>query len=958
MKNFNRKGKRVSEEFSGTFWEYEHVLTGAKVAWLENEEENKVFSISFRTIPKDDTGVFHILEHSVLNGSKHYPVKEPFVELLKSSMNTFLNAMTYGDKTVFPVASRNEKDFMNLMRVYLDAVFFPKIYENKNIFLQEGWHFMPQEQGFRYNGVVYNEMKGAFSDPSAVGDAALMKLLYPDSCYRFVAGGVPEVIPSLSYEEFTETHRRCYQPENAVVYLDGAINISAVLEVLDEVFTEKYEERMQESADSSHKLPAGEAHNGNFVFQQPIPYQIEETTFQAEDWQLEEGLGQLLYGKVTGTWEERTKIFALWVLADYLTGGSNEAPLTRCVLDSGLAQEVSLYVMEGMYQPAVILRLGQAECYNRKELEKVICACRYKLQQEGLDKEKLSAIIDQLEYSTLQKSEPKGLARMSEILNIWNYGGDPMEGLLYREIFSQLRGYLNTNYYDRLLAELPWPEEGACVVLYPKKENPVEDIVNIEGDHSAEYHDLQCWKEQKDTIEALACLPKLELSDIRRDISVLETEVITINGVTVLKHPGREAALAQVQLYFSMHEIEREDYPLVSFLTNLLGNIPAAHYSLEELEVQKRRHTGMTDFNVAAYQKGRKEQYIPYFIVTLGALANRLNDALRVLREILTDTSWKDAESSIYIEEMLLQCEEYMRMAAITDGSKTAQLKAMGHQSAAGKVMEAFEGEEFSSWLTTQVNVLEKDPDAAICALQENLARITKQLFSRQALTISYTGGGMEEKAFTDRMTELIDGFTSEVSRDVSSEVQVMKLPEIYETVEDYVEAPSMVAYTCYTANLQDYNITYHPEQNVLSKIITYEYLWNEIRVKGGAYGCGMSISESGILSMYSVRDTMPERTAEVFAGAADFLEAYCSGEQDVDSYIIAAAAEQEPLLDDGELAMQRDFDYLMGKSEEERIAYRRQLCDVTLDSLKKYIPVLRKIADRHAICVVSSRGY
>ena len=511
---FKISRSRQSAELNGTLYEMTHIKTGAKLCWLDNGQANKLFSIAFTSLPSDDTGVFHILEHSVLCGSEKYPVKEPFVELLKSSLNTFLNALTYPDKTVYPVSSRNRQDYLNLVSVYLDAVFAPRFLKDKSIFMQEGWHIETEDGKPCYKGVVYNEMKGALSDELGLIGRRFTSLLFPDTVYGNNSGGAPAAIRTLSYERFIETYLDTYHPTNAYVYLDGSVPLEETLELLDEYFS-RYEKR--------ETLP---------VFSMQLPKTIEATDFYEvkEDEALEDK-GSLTFGKILCDWKSRYKAHAVRVLGDALTS-NNDSPLKKALLDSGLAKNISFSTRASGLQPYVMIYIkgvkdgaaGDIVELLRNEADKLICA--------GLDHDTLHAIINRMEFQFREPDEPQGLYRCTEILNGWQYGGDPLDSLVYDPLFANLRNMIDTGEYEKLLREILVDEDGRVILhmepsttlgeeIRQAEEKEVQDIYNSWSAEERERNQqdnvrLKEWQQTPDSPEAIASIPVLKLSEIDR----------------------------------------------------------------------------------------------------------------------------------------------------------------------------------------------------------------------------------------------------------------------------------------------------------------------------------------------------------------------------------------------------------------------------------------------------------
>ena len=445
-------------ELDAVMYQMKHEKTGLELVWISREEENKVFGIGFETLPWNDTGVFHILEHSVLCGSKNYPVKEPFVELLKNSMNTFLNAMTFPDKTFYPVASRNDKDFVNLMRVYLDAVFYPAVYTKPEIFYQEGWHYEFDSEGKPgYKGVVFNEMKGAFADADELMDMTINRALFPDTPYRYVSGGDPTKIPDLTYEEFIESHKRFYSPSNAYVYLDGAMDIDAILGIINDEYLSSFEQtKRMDPPTLQSAVDAGE---------QQIEYEIGAD-------ENEDGKIRLSWGRVIGTYAEREKLTAMQILSDVLTG-NNQAPLTKAVLEDGLAETMRLYTIDGVANPWVKIEARNVKKENCKQVEKRIFDTLNALANGGLDHEKLEASMANLEFQMRERdygSYPQGLILGMQVFDSWLYGGAPEANLQIGDLFVHLREKMKQGYFEHLVREELLENPHRCkVALIPSK---------------------------------------------------------------------------------------------------------------------------------------------------------------------------------------------------------------------------------------------------------------------------------------------------------------------------------------------------------------------------------------------------------------------------------------------------------------------------------------------------------
>ncbi len=561
----------IRQESVGEFIEMRHDKTGARLAWLNNNEENKLFSVTFKTVPDNDTGVFHILEHSVLGGSKSYPVKDPFLYLLKSSMNTFLNAMTFPDKTMFPVASRNNADFMNLTRVYLDAVFNPSIYDEPNIFYQEGCHIEWKGSGEPiYKGVVFNEMKGAVSSVDERIDEEILSMLFPDNCYRFVSGGLPEAIPDLKYEDFIEAHKRFYHPSNSYFYLDGDVNINELLGLINEYLREYEADPYQPEIKMQTSVRTCEKN----AYYEISPEESEENRTHL-------------------AWDERERIYAYSILCEALAG-SNDAPLSRAILDTGLCLDVSLDISDGIQQPYGVLTISNIDRENGEKILSAVKSTVSDLVENGIGKDHIISAINRCEFRFRESEEPKAIIRSMDAMSSWLYGGDPLYYIECGNLFDDLRKKAETDYFEKLLAEWLLDENGrALVYMLPsrdlgeevrlrerKKLDAILDSMNDAEKKSLIVlnEDLEKWQHTPDTAESVAALPKLPISEISGEPIALETDVTEKNGYILLKHPAKDGFISAMNLYFDISDLTDDELRDAVFMDKLIAELAKADY--------------------------------------------------------------------------------------------------------------------------------------------------------------------------------------------------------------------------------------------------------------------------------------------------------------------------------------------------------------------------------------------
>lgn len=924
---------RTVESTGAAFIEMSHDRTGARLAWMDNKEENKLFSIAFKTIPSDDTGVFHILEHSVLGGSKHYPVKEPFLELMKSSMNTFLNAMTFPDKTVFPISSRNDMDFMNLTRVYLDAVFCPSIYENPCIFEQEGWHIELRDAADMpvYKGVVFNEMKGAMSSVHRRMEAEINKLLFPDSCYRFESGGDPAAIPDLTYERFTELHRYFYHPSNAYIYLDGTVDIDAVLTLLDIEYLSAYDR-----SEGRYDIP----------FQSQISSVSRCCEYEISPDEPLENRTHLACAKVLGSWEEREKIFAAYVLREALTG-SNDAPLKRALLDTGLCLDVSLDVNNGILQPFGILEILNTDSEHCERLLDTVKQVVSDIVKNGIDREALSAAVNRLEFRWREGEEPKGLDRNINALSAWLYGGDPLAYIDCDAVFAFLRKQFSTDYYEKLLSQWLLDENGRSVLyMLPshsygseqraREEQRLRDTVNAmsqdERDALIEQNRrLDEWQQKADTAEELAMLPHLPLSEVSTQPIRFETTETQENGVMVLRHPAKEKGIVSVNLYFSLVDCTEQEIFYLSVMTNLFGCLPTARTGGMVLQQRITALLGDIDFSVEAFGKADSpEKCRPFFSVTTRFLQQNLDDALALVGEILTETTFDQPD---LIKEILLQGDEDLKQDIIANGHIFSVCRTRAPLSAEDSLKELATGYEAYKRLHAMLDNI----DEIMPELIGTFRKLQQRILCGSRLIASVTSVG---ELSVDSLLSLLPDGEAAGSEELCYSLHTPRAQGIL--------IPAAVSYSAVSLP----QITDMAEWHVLSTILSLEYLWNEIRVKGGAYGTGAGVSAIGIPTFYSYRDPSPSDSFSVYSAAADFLRQYSADHPLPEQYIISTAAKKEPLMSDSEMGIMADELYFRGISHDIRCAERKRMLALTSEDL---LCAAETLLDSKNRCVIGS---
>ena len=923
---------RESGELHGRTMLMEHEKTGARLFWVDNGAENMVFSVTFRTPPEDDTGVFHILEHSVLCGSKKYPVREPFVELLKSSMNTFLNAMTFQDMTMYPVSSRNPRDLLNLAGVYLDAVFSPTVMEDRKRFCQEGWHIDRDEEGNPvYKGVVFNEMKGAMSDTDTLIDRQMMRQMFPDTCYGFNSGGDPEKITDLTYEKFKDQYRKHYHPSNAYFFLDGNVPMDEMLPLIAS-YLEGYERR--------EELPA-------YCLQDPVG---SEQTIQYELGQEEtpENRGYLTLARITGTWKDRAENMARGIICDVLTGG-NEAPLKRAALERELAQDLSISVDDTVLQSWITIHAENVTEGREQDILTLLDETGEKIRREGLDRNAVEASLNRAVYALREEDEPQGIGRCIRCLGSWIYGGDPTDALESAPIVKELKRLLETGRFDELAADMLLNRQNAAVLhtlpsltLGEEKrraeEAKLRGIVDAWSEEERQENirlieDIESWQESPDSPEALKTLPRLTKEDADIAPEWTGTELRDCEGVPVMIHELNCNGVVHLRAYFRLTDYSLEDITKVSQLAGLLGHMPTAKHDALTLQQEIKRWTGSMGFSIITRTEiGQNKNCAPYLTAFVSALEESREQAWSLLAEILTSTRFDDHGKMI---EMFRQNELGARQRILGAGHLIGVKHVLSHYSADGAVKNALDGEPAARYIRT----LAKKPEKELPGLMAVAERMMKETFCRRRMTVSVT-------AASPMMPDTL----------IAAFPEGCAAPE---TASYRNEAPMKAGFRIpaqigFAVRGWRINKPFEGSMWLATSILSLGYLWNQVRVQGGAYGAGIQIDRAGNLFSYSYRDPTPARTLTADSGEANFLRDFAKEGEELDSYIISALNELNPLLSPRDKGSLADGRFMTGYTREEAEKIRKQILNATPEDLIRCAEWLESFAREGAVCVVA----
>lgn len=926
-----------------------HKKTGANITILLNDDENKVFYIGFRTPPKDSTGVAHILEHSVLCGSKHFPVKDPFIELAKGSLNTFLNAMTYPDKTVYPVASCNDKDFRNLVHVYLDAVFYPNIYKEDEIFKQEGWHYEMEntEDELTINGVVYNEMKGAFSSPDDVVEREIMNSLYPDTTYGLESGGDPEVIPELSYEEFLAFHRKFYHPSNSYIYLYGNLDAVEYLTFIDEEYLSGYEER---KVDSEIGLQKPFEKTNELIREYSV--MEDEPVFENT---------YLTYNVSMGTSLDR-KLYVAMDILDYVLCQVPGAPVKQALLDRGIGKDVYSSMENGIYQPYFSVIAKNAEEAQKEAFVETIEEVLTKLVTDGLNQKALAAAINYYEFKYREAdfgSYPKGLILGLQAMESWLYDETkPFLHIEANETFRELREAIGTDYFEGLIEKyfLKNTHKTILVVkpvpgLTTKKDQQLQKRLQSykETLSQAERQEivdqtraLRAYQEEESSEEALKTIPLLTREDMKKEATAYVNEVRQIDGTTFVFHDIFTNGIGYLNLLFDLKQVPERLFPYLGILKTVLMMVDTEHFSYGELSNEVNIHTGGIKAVVNTYTNANEmRKYRVMLEIRSRALYEKRDKALELMKEIILTSRFDDGKR---LHEVIAEAKSRLQAAMTSAGHSTAALRALSYFSPTAAVSEEISG-------IPQYRLLEeldKNFEAKKEELISNLKELTVCIFRPENLLVDYTAS----KESWEGLEEAVREFKSALITEPIEETGYT--PVLTKRNEGFMTA-GQVQFVCRAGNFIEKGLPYTGSLKVLKVMMGYDYLWNQVRVKGGAYGCMCSFYKNGDGYFVSYRDPNLTKTIEVYEKAADYIKNAKLDERTVTQFIIGAISELDTPMTPATRGSYSLGGYLTGLSMERVQKEREELLATTGEELNGLYRYVQAFMEENCLCVVGN---
>ncbi|MBO4890572.1 MAG: insulinase family protein [Lachnospiraceae bacterium] len=925
-----------------------HKKTGAKVMCIDNDDNNKVFYVGFRTPPEDSTGVPHIIEHSVLCGSKKYPAKDPFVELAKGSLNTFLNAMTYPDKTVYPVASCNDQDFRNLCDVYLDAVFHPNIYEREQIFKQEGWHYELEDKDspLTLNGVVYSEMKGAFSSPDDMLSRCVFDSLFPDTCYGVESGGDPDVIPELTYEQFLDFHQRYYHPSNSYIYLYGDMDFNERLDYIDKEYLSKYDHLDIDSAVKSQK---GFDKPRETVKDYPI-------TNDESDKQN----SYLSYNAVISTSLDE-KLYIAFQVLEYALLASPGAILKQALLDSGICKDVQSIYENGVYQPYFSIIIKNSDLSDKDKFCGIIEKVLKDVVAKGYDKKSLLAGINLYEFKFREADfghYPKGLMYGLTCLDSWLYDDNsPFIHIAPLDTFTFLKEMVETDYFEKLTEKYLLDNPHASVVclvpskgLTAKKDKELAaKLDRLRSGMSAEEIDklvedtkaLHLYQEEEDSEEVLKCIPLLKISDIKKEAEDFVNEKSTVAGKDVLYHDIFTNGIGYLTVSFDLNKVPEELIPYVGILKAVLGMVNTKNYTYADLANEIFLNSGGISFGTGLYNNVDDcTRFVHHFELKAKILYDKLPFAFSIFREVIYTSDLADRKR---LYEIICMLKSRLQGAMMSSGHAVALHRALSSISPSENIAEKMGGIDFYRL----IEAIEDDYDNRFDELSENLRKVSSLIFTKENLVLfDYTA----QKDQYDALSKEIVSFTDDAP-DAHSEVRSCdftprKISEGYKT-------SAKVQYVAKAGTYKSDELPYTGALRVLKVIMGYEYLWNQVRVVGGAYGCFSTFTRNGKVTFASYRDPNLRRTLEVYDRAVEYLKGFTASERDMTKYIIGTMSDIDfPLTPSAKGSRSRDA-YLCGDSYGKIQKERDEILSCTGKDISDLYRYIARMKDDECICVL-----
>lgn len=931
-----------------------HKKSSARVAVMSNDDSNKLFCAAFRTPPTNSTGVPHIIEHSVLNGSKHFPSRDPFMQLVKGSLNTFLNAMTYPDKTLYPVATCNDKDFKNLMHVYLDSVFYPNIYKYRQIFMQEGWHYEMEnaDDELKVNGVVYSEMKGASSSPDNAMWETVSKTMFPDTTYGVNSGGDPAVIPELSYEQFLEFHRSHYHPSNSYIFIYGDCDMDERLEFLDKEYLSNFD-KIDPHSEVEHQKHFG-SNTPKIVHEK---YSVGQT--DATD-----GKSYLVFSSLGGSNLDVLEARAASVVA-YVLFNAEGAPVKQALLDAGIGEEVFGYYDSHQIEDTFTIVAKYAKSEDSEKFYNIIMDTLHEQVKNGISEKAILATLNSREFSFREadySGYPRGLDVATDMLQSWLYDDSTaLSYMHYLDDCAELKKKIGTGYFENIIKKYIL-ESDHCALITIDPERGLNDKKNEELKEKLESYkkslsaeeiqkivddtkELREYQNHVPTEEEQNCIPSLERSDIPREGIPYYNEEITVGGTKTVFHDVDTNGITYANIYFNVGKLPREYVPYLSVLGDVLGRVDTAKHTYNELNFDKLMNLGGIWFGPATYTKYKTlDDYTPLYGIYTKMMSDKTGYALELAKEIVLTSKLDDKKR---LRDILAEMKSGKRNEIINNGNSVAGARARSYFSKVECYYQDLGGIDFYLFLSDLLDNWDAKADEFI----EKLTAVKNYVFNPATMFLDLAS----DKQGRDILDEKLPAFAKAIG-----EVEHGSLGEfvdyIPEKKNEGILIPSQVQYAAQAGNLVFDGNRYNGTYRVVQSAINIDYLYQQIRVKGGAYGCGCGFdSYCDNLTFTTYRDPKLAESYNVFKGTGEFIRNYDFDEKELTKFIIGAFSGYERPLSNAGKARRSFSAYMTGITYEDVLRERAEMLDITKEQFKASADVFDKVCAQGYICTVGN---
>lgn len=940
--------ERKVKEINSTLRLFEHLKSGARLLNVENDDDNKVFSISFRTPPKDSTGTPHILEHSVLCGSRKFPSKEPFVDLVKGSLNTFLNAFTFSDKTMYPVASKNEKDFFNLMDVYLDAALYPNIYKIKEIFMQEGWHFElnKKEDNLTYKGVVFNEMQGAFSQPESILMRKIQQYLFPDTPYGFESGGDPDVIPQLSWENFLAFHKKYYHPSNSYIYLYGNGNLMEELKFIDDKYLKDFDRINVDS-----KIPEQKPFDSMKDIVENYPITPDESEIDK---------AYLSMSFVTGKSTNPEEYLALSIL-EHLLLDTEAAPLRKALIDAGIGKDVFGMFDSSIYQPTFSIIVKNSNADKKEKFKKVVFNTLQGLVKDGIDKKLIEASINVKEFELREAEEPgipKGLLFDIKLMDSWLHDEDPAMHLSYEGTLNKIKEGSKGDYFEKLIQKyLLDNKHSLLLTLKPQKgllESRAKEVSKKLSDYKESLSSSQIdeiirntqklkkRQSEPDSPEDAAKIPMLAIEDINKKTEKIAYDVKDVSGVKVLYHPEFTNKISYISLLFNTECIPDELLPYAGLLANIIGKSSTEKYNYEDLSKEININTGGIRAVITAFEVRRNdEDFHPELFIKSKVLTQKMPELMNILAELSGKLKFDEKKR---MKEIIQQIKSRLEMSIFDRGHAVVSKRVFSYFSPVENYVETTSGLSYYKF----VSAIEKHFDERIDEVVSNLQKVSDLVFNKNNLLIGTTCSNDDYGCFEENIRTLVDGLKNGSSRKEKCSFKASRENEGLLT-------PGNVQYVAKGFNYKRLGYNYSGKMQVLRTIISLDYLWNRVRVQGGAYGGFAYVNRDGNAAFASYRDPNLVDTLKVYNEISAFIKNFSADKKEMTKYIIGTIGDLDTPLTPS-MKGDRAIEQYLGRISDEEIQHERdEILSTTDEDIRKFAQLFADVMKQNYICVLGN---